>query len=138
VTLRVLRTASCLLGLSLSGCADAPRPDALALDAGAVDAPRATLDAPAVVDAPVAVDVPARVDLSAAPDAQGPADAGDGYPAGPYGTAVGQVLGDMRLEGFVNPTAEGLASARPYVSTSMAALRGRGRGYGVVFVAEFL
>jgi hypothetical protein len=82
---------------------------------------------------------PARApDATAGSDAQTTEDTGDEYPAGPYGTAVGAVLGDMRLEGFVNPTAQGLASARPYVSTSMAALRGQGRGYAVVFVAEFL
>ena len=126
-------TLWCLLGLALSGCADGPRPDGLALDAGFVDTPRVPFDAPAAVDAPVvAVDAPARADV------QSTRDAGDGYPAGPWGTAVGEVLGDMRFEGFVNPTAQGVASARPYVSTSMAALRGRGRGYAVVFVAEFL
>lgn len=128
------RTLWCLLGLCLSGCADGPRPDGLALDAGLVDTPRTTFDAPAAEDAP-----PARApDATAGSDAQTTEDTGDEYPAGPYGTAVGAVLGDMRLEGFVNPTAQGLASARPYVSTSMAALRGQGRGYAVVFVAEFL
>lgn len=131
---RTPRTLSCLLGLCLSGCADGPRPDALALDAGFVDTPHVPFDTPAAEDAP-AVTAP---DATARADVQTPADTGDGYPAGPYGTAVGEVLGDMRFEGFVNPTAQGLASARPYVSTSMAALRGQGRGYAVVFVAEFL
>ena len=127
-------TLWCLLGLALSGCADGPRPDGLALDAGFVDTPGAAFDAPAAVDAPAA----APDDALASADVQVAEDTGDGYPAGPYGTAVGAVLGDMRLEGFVNPTAQGLASARPYVSTSMAALRGQGRGYAVVFIAEFL
>ena len=47
-------TRLCLLGLALSGCADGPRPDGLALDAGFVDTPGAAFDAPAAVDAPVA------------------------------------------------------------------------------------
>lgn len=132
MTLRAPLRVSCLLALCLSGCADGPRPDALALDAGFVDTPRVPFDAPAAVDTPAAVDAPARADVQVAEDAS------DGYPAGPYGTAVGAVMGDMRFEGFVNLTAQGLASAQPYVSTSMAALRGQGRGYAVVFIAEFL
>ena len=62
------------------------------------------------------------------------------YPAGPYagpGTfGVGDTVPDRMLEGYVNPTAVGLANTQPLTTYSFDALRKEGVCYAVVHVSE--
>lgn len=130
-----------LLVVSAAACAGAAdRPGSASADAridrsAAFDELPTTLDAAAPPDAAPLPD--AADDVAATPETFTDVQLGE-YPAGPYGAAVGQTLADMSFEGFVNPSAMGLASARPFVPTSMAALRAGGRRYAVVFIAEYL
>lgn len=116
--------ALCLAGALGCGSAGDIRPTPFAFDAAAFDLPP--------VDA-VAVAFDAAVGAS---DAQAE-DSGD-YPPAPYGAQVGQTLANLSWEGYVNPDAQGLASARPYGPTSLSALRGERRGFALIFNAEFL
>jgi hypothetical protein len=120
------------LSLLLLGCGTAERPGMFLADAQVP-----TFDTTAAGDAAVALgDAPAR-----GPDVGDPqtADAATtDYPPGPYGSRVGSTLADLSWEGYVNPTAGGLASMTTYGPTSMSALRGDRRGYGLVFISEFL
>jgi hypothetical protein len=69
-------------------------------------------------------------------------DAGDAsvgigpYPAGPYGTAKGDVIADLSWEGYVNDAADAVATTRPYGPYSLDALRHSGRRYALVNLAE--
>jgi hypothetical protein len=118
--------------LLLLGCGTAERPGMFLADAQAP-----SFDTAAARDAAVALgDAPAL-----GPDVGDPqtADAATtDYPPGPYGARVGSTLADLSWEGYVNPAARGLASTTTYGPTSMSALRGGRRGYGLVFISEFL
>lgn len=132
LALRQFVAASLLLGCG--GAAD-PRPGTFAADAS-IELPRA--------DASMTQDVSMADRLSAATDdvTQSGGDVrvadASGYPEGPYGSRVGSTLADLSWEGYVNPQAEGRATGVPYGPTSLGALRGAGRGYAMVFIAEFL
>lgn len=120
---------------AVSGSADA----AAATDVVAVDALAAT-DAPAPVDAPEAVDalldaVTPTADVVAAADA--PMTAGP-YPEGPYGSREGSVLANLEWEGYVNELGQERSTALTFGPTSLQDLRGDGRGYALVHLAEFL
>jgi hypothetical protein len=99
--------------------------DTTALDTLAMDSARDT----AVVDT-------ATVDTTTADTAPAAEGGVLPYPAGPYGNREGQVLADLRLDGYVNLAADRVSTELPFVQTSMAALRGRGRGYGLVHLSE--
>lgn len=130
-----------LVALALTACSGTgDRPNALpadatsdalvAFDASADDAERTDVALAEMVATDAATPPPG--DVSQPPD-----DASRTYPAGPYGTEVGQVLANVAFEGFVNPGGAAPAIDQPYTTTSMAELRGSARGYGLVFVAEF-
>ena len=59
------------------------------------------------------------------------------YPAGPYGNAKGDIVANMDLEGYVNLDADAISNTKPYVDTSLEALRRTGRCYAMVHVSEF-
>jgi hypothetical protein len=60
------------------------------------------------------------------------------YPAGPYGNKVGDVVANLAWEGYVNPLANELANKKPYVTTSLDALRRDAKkGYALIHVSEF-
>jgi hypothetical protein len=60
------------------------------------------------------------------------------YPAGPYGNKLGDVLSNFAWEGFVNPTADGVANTKPYVTTDLDKLRRDAKkGYALIHVSEF-
>ena len=62
-------------------------------------------------------------------------DAG-GYPAGPYGIAVGDVITDMQWIGYVDPTASEVATSEPYVVYSLNDARTSGAHYAMIHLAE--
>lgn len=64
-------------------------------------------------------------------------DTGSAYPAGPYGNDEGDVVANLELEGYVNLEADAISNTKPYVDTSLEALRRTGRCYAVVHVSEF-
>jgi hypothetical protein len=59
------------------------------------------------------------------------------YPAEPYGHNVGDVMPNLQWEGYVNETAEGVATAQPFVPYSMDDVRRSGKPYAFVHVSEF-
>jgi len=127
----MMRRAS-LSFVLLLGCGTSDRPGMFL-----GDAQTPTLDSSAERDAALAVvDAPGTgADVG---DPQTTDVATAGYPPGPYGSRVGSTLADLSWEGYVNPSATGLASTTTYGPTSMSALRGDRRGYGLVFISEFL
>jgi hypothetical protein len=64
-------------------------------------------------------------------------DLSAGYPPGPYGNEVGQTLAPLSWEGYVNPTAEGLANTKPYGPYSTDDLRRSGARYALLYAADF-
>jgi hypothetical protein len=72
-------------------------------------------------------------DTGAAP---GPVDLGP-YPEGPYGHEVGSTIPNLLWQGYVNETADGLATERPFVPYSMDDVRRSGKPYALVHVSEF-
>jgi hypothetical protein len=111
----------------------------------------ASSDVAVVTDATVIPDamtpgVDASVDASsadvgsdaAARDAGGATDADVGpYPAGPYGSAEGQTLEDLQLQGYVNAEGTQLSTALAFGPTSMQALRRTGRRFALVHTSAF-
>lgn len=112
--------------IAFSGCgSDASPATPSAADAASVDAAEDALAADALDGAPT---------TDAPPDADpyGP------YPEGPYGNEVSDVVADLALEGYVNDLADALSSTKPWVSTSLGALRKKApKGYALVHVSEF-
>jgi len=85
--------------------------------------------------------------LDAAPDAPGgdvasqdaPPDASSlAYPAGPYGSAVGQTVADLAWEGYVNEAHELISTELPYGPTTMGAVRATGAPFALVHLSGFL
>ncbi|MBI5514071.1 MAG: hypothetical protein HY909_09910 [Deltaproteobacteria bacterium] len=105
--------------------ADTTAPDTAAPDTTAVDTARADTAA-----ADTAMADATRPDTTTEDGGVLP------YPPGPYGNREGQILADLRLDGYVNLAADRVSTELPFVQTSMAALRGRGRGYGLVHLSE--
>jgi hypothetical protein len=77
-------------------------------------------------------------DTATASDALSDAVALGPYPSGPYGTNEGDVLADLKWEGYVDEIGDAPAKTKPYVTTSMSAIRSTGRRYALVHLAEFL
>ncbi|MEZ4392485.1 MAG: hypothetical protein R3A48_15460 [Polyangiales bacterium] len=121
---------------ALLGCGSTPTSSTPAGDAAAVDAP--TVDALAVdvatADVAAPEDVPAD-DVAAAVDA---AMTAGPYPEGPYGSREGTVLANLEWEGYVNELGQERSTALTFGPTSLQDLRGDGRGYALVHLAEFL
>lgn len=90
-----------------------------------------------LVDASDPGDV-AAADTATASDAPSDAVALGPYPSGPYGTNEGDVLADLQWEGYVDELGDAPAKTKPYVTTSMGAIRNSGRRYALVHLAEFL
>ncbi len=68
-----------------------------------------------------------------------PADTTAGaYPPGPYGIMEGQVLANLDWVGYVNTAGTAISTTLPFGPTSLQALRGSGRGFGIVHVSEFI
>ena len=59
------------------------------------------------------------------------------YPEGTYGHDVGQIIPNLQWQGYVNETAEGVATAQPFVAYSMDDVRRSGKPYAFVHVSEF-
>ncbi|MEI8256555.1 MAG: hypothetical protein WCJ30_12855 [Deltaproteobacteria bacterium] len=107
----------------------APASDTASQDAADTGFADAIADA---IDAAVGQDVVEVASASDAADASGAA----AYPAGPYGTAVGQVLANLNWVGYVNSDGAMVSSALPYGPTSLDALR-QGHHYGLIHISEF-
>jgi hypothetical protein len=58
------------------------------------------------------------------------------YPAGPYGTAKGDTIQDMQWIGYVDPTANAVATTEPYVMYSLNDARMSGAHYAMIHLAE--
>ncbi len=116
----------------------------IACGGGSATTPATTTDAAeeTLVDASdpgdVAVNDTATTDTAAATDAPSDAVALGPYPSGPYGTNEGDVLANLQWEGYVDELGDAPAKTKPYVTTSMAAIRSSGRRYALVHLAEFL
>lgn len=134
--MRVFARPFLLSVVALLGCASSPSSSGTPADAAA--------------EASVAMDAPAQ-DVAAedatTTDGERPAeDAGaedvpafaGPYPEGPYGNREGQVLANLAWEGYVNPTGEEVSTALAFGPTSLQELRGDGRGYALIHLAEFL
>lgn len=80
----------------------------------------------------------AAADTATAGDAPSDAVVLGPYPSGPYGTNEGDVLADLQWEGYVDELGDAPAKTKPYVTTSMGAIRNSGRRYALVHLAEFL
>lgn len=118
-----------LLTLLLVGCgsAETAAPSSADTDVAATDTEVvADTETPTPTDTDVAVD---SADTGTPPT----------YPAGPYGTAVGEVVANLELEGYVRyaPTT-GLATTATYGATSFAAIRAASpKKYAIVHVSGF-
>jgi len=69
-------------------------------------------------------------DLTFAPDLNSP------YPPGPYGFMVGDRLAPLTWEGYVNPTAKGLATAKAYTTLALNDVRRSGNKYLLLYAAD--
>jgi len=122
---------------ALLGCASSPSQPGAASDASRADL--VAMDAVAVMDAPVAPEdapvAPEDAPMEAAADV--PTVAGP-YPEGPYGNREGAVLANLAWEGYVNADGAELSTALPFGPTTLQELRGDGRGYALIHLAEFL
>jgi hypothetical protein len=58
------------------------------------------------------------------------------YPAGPYGTSVGDVIQNMQWIGYVDPMASDVATNEPYVMYSLDDARKSGAHYAMINLAE--
>ncbi len=56
----------------------------------------------------------------------------DGYPAGPYGADVGEVIPNLLWLGFANEDTSRLASAAPYAAYSLDDARRSGKRYALL------
>ncbi len=121
-----------VFGLAACGAPSSPPPSVPSPDAAlAADA----VGADAVPAPDVAPDAPAEdvASQDAPPDASPP-----GYPAGPYGSAVGQTVADLAWEGYVNEAHELVSTSLPYGPTSMGAVRATGAPFALVHLSGFL
>lgn len=124
----------------LAACAAPGAPDAVGGRADASPAADAASDAEpdalATSDVPVRPDVPVGAD---APAAEAAVDAApSAYPAGPYGSAVGSVVADLRWEGYVNDAHEDVSTQLGFGPTSMGAARATGAPFALVHLSGFL
>lgn len=123
-----------LIGLLLLGACSSPKPAADA-DLGAV-ADQAAADSRGA-DLTASPDLLAMNDLRTVDLLMTP-DFGPDYPAGPYGAMVGDTLTPMVWEGYVNPSAAGLASAQPYGAYTSDDLRRSGKRYALLYTSDYL
>lgn len=127
------------LCVALLGCgaspASTPTADVLSADLTAADATAPTADT-GELDAAMAVDGSMGVeDLPSVSDAPVVAPA---YPEGPYGSREGSVLANLAWEGYVNTRGESRSTMLEFGPTTLQDLRGDGRGYALIHLAEFL
>lgn len=107
--------------VALAGCGGAAQAPAADLSASPDLTPSPPpADLLALADLAVPLDLVAPIDLAAPPDL-------DSYPSGPYGNAVGSVIAPLVWEGYLNPTAMGLAKNAPYGALAMNDLRRSGQ-----------
>jgi hypothetical protein len=125
------------LAASLAACGAA---DPLPVERDGDAAPdAATLPDTGAHDAIVAGDSSSAIDTAPGERDAPAADAGSSYPSGPYGSAVGSVVADLALEGYVRfGTTTGLATSAAYGAASFGELRAKSpRRYAVVHVSGF-
>jgi hypothetical protein len=61
-----------------------------------------------------------------------------GYPPGPYGGTVGDVLPNFTFQGYWSPTkTTGLATTQPFGAVTLDMARTSGARYGMIFLAGF-
>ena len=58
------------------------------------------------------------------------------YPAGPYGITKGSIIQDMNWIGYVDPTANAVATTEPYVAYSLDDARKSGAHYAMIHLSE--
>lgn len=108
--------------LLLAGCggsADAPEPITSEQDSAVADTMMAAEDTM----------TPPVVEDTAAPSS---------YPSGPYGTAVGAVVTDLELVGYVRDATTGLATESTYGAAKLSDIRARATvKYAVIHVSGF-
>ena len=73
----------------------------------------------------------ALADFATIPDLNSP------YPPGPYGSNVGDTIAPLVWEGYVNPSANGIASSAPYTQLAMNDLRKSGNKFALLYAADF-
>ena len=134
-----VRSFALLACLAALGCGGAATPGN--------DAQVAVTDAVTPVDTVVALDVASPVDATAGEDVSTTPDVpatpdvpvmAGAYPEGPYGNREGNVLANLAWEGYVNTTGEQRSTELTFGPTTLQDLRGDGRGYALVHLAEFL
>ena len=121
-----------LLGLAACGTPALPPPAASPDVAIAPDVPSA--DSVAPDDSPPPLDAPPPDGAASPVDANTPSPS----PAGPYGSAVGQVVADLAWEGYVNEAHDQVSTALPFGPTSAGALRATGAPFALVHLSGFL
>ena len=119
-----------------SGCNGQPSaPDSSASDVANTEASAADRASP--MDSSITdvvrqmMDAPTEVAMM-----DGSSDVGP-YPAGPYGTAQGDILANEQWVGYVNPTGNVVSTTLPFTMTSMQDMRMLGRRYALVHLSEF-
>ena len=101
----------------------------------------------------VAADTVAEASADTSASSDGPVDAilpgdatGEGgpdvvsstYPSGPYGSAEGKVIPNLAWKGYIDPSADVVATTEPYASYSMDDARRSGRKYLLLHVSDFI
>lgn len=80
------------------------------------------------------------VDLSRSSPAdlsQTKGDMAQQYPAGPYGNHVGDTFPPLVWEGYSDPTADAIATSKPYGPYTMDDLRRSGSRYAAIHASAF-
>lgn len=58
------------------------------------------------------------------------------YPLGPYGNDVGDVVAELRLQGYRNDAADGLAAAQPVVDYTLNHARLTCKGFALIHLSD--
>ncbi len=64
-------------------------------------------------------------------------DLANAYPPGPYGNMIGSTIAPLEWEGYVNPSAQGIATTKTYGAYTMNDLRMSGARYGLLYAADY-
>lgn len=139
--LRRAALAACVAALGCGGPAGNDAGDAVAMgDTGpvGVDAADARADAPSLLDALDALDAPASDgSMDVAADRLADASActsGGAYPAGPYGTMVGQPVTNYSWRGIAMPVGSATTSTAMLTPLSLQDLRPSGCRYAILHI----
>lgn len=135
-----MRRIAWLAPLALAAC-NGPATSGADLSSSSND-----LAGPPLIDLSALADLAmSPMDLARAPDLLAMADmatppdlAQRAYPPGPYGSNVGDTMGpSLQWEGYINPSATGLATKAPYGALSMTDLHNSGNKFALIYAADF-